>query len=141
MPWQGRRVLMYGAVAMIPNAVPVLLFFGLLGWGVAPLSLPTSLIGCAALGIAIDDTVHYLVRYRAERRAGATPGEAALRCGQRVGRQVAITTLTLCLGFLSVAFSEFATLRQFALLSASTMVICLAADLILLPALLVRARV
>ena len=52
-----------------------------------------------------------------------------MRCGRRVGRPVAITTLTLCLGFLSVAFSEFATLRQFA------------ADLILLPALLVRARV
>ncbi|MFP8873129.1 MAG: MMPL family transporter, partial [Myxococcota bacterium] len=53
-----------GGLAMIPNLVPVLVFFGLLGLGAAPLSLPTSLIGCVALGIAIDDTVHYLVRYR-----------------------------------------------------------------------------
>ncbi len=137
----GLRSRRLGLVAMVPNVLPILMFFGMLGAGVAPLSLPTSLIGCAALGIAIDDTVHYLVRYRAERSAGATPGEAALRCGQRVGRPVAITTLTLCLGFLSVVFSEFATLREFAVLSAATMAICLAADLILLPALLVRARV
>ncbi len=139
--WVGLRARRLGLVAMVPNGVPVLMFFGMLGAGVAPLSLPTSLIGCAALGIAIDDTTHYLVRYRAERAAGATPSEAALRCGQSVGRAIAITTFTLCLGFLSVVFSEFTTLREFGVLSAATMAICLAADLILLPALLVRFRV
>ncbi len=54
---------------------------------------------------------------------------------------MAITAVTLCLGFLSVVFSDFATIRQFGVLSAATMAFCLAADLILLPALLIRARV
>ncbi|MCZ6781671.1 MAG: MMPL family transporter [Proteobacteria bacterium] len=130
-----------GAVAMIPNVVPVVIFFGLLGLGVAPLSLPTSLIGSVALGIAIDDTVHFLARYRAERRVGASPEEAALRCGRFVGRPIFITSVMLFFGFLVIAFSEFATLQEFGILSATTMAICLVTDLVLLPAILVRLRI
>jgi predicted RND superfamily exporter protein len=136
----GLRSIGFGLVAMIPNLIPVLVYFGVLGAGVAPLSLPTSLIGCMALGIAIDDTVHFLVRYRSERRAGATSEEAALLTMRQVGRPIAITTVVLSLGFLMVTLSEFATLQEFGLLSALTMGICLLTDLVLLPAVLVRAR-
>ena len=130
-----------GLLAMVPNVVPVLLFFGLLGLGAAPLSLPTSLIGCIALGIAIDDTVHLLVRYREERDAGADPERAVAQCVRKVGRPVAITSLMLSAAFLTIALSEFATLREFGLLTAATMGLCLVTDLVLLPALLLRARV
>jgi len=129
-----------GAVAMVPNLVPVVVYFGVLGLGAAPLSLPTSLIGSVALGIAIDDTAHFLVRYGSERRAGHDPGEAARITGMRVGRPIAITSMMLMAGFLVVSLSSFETLRQFGLLSAMTMGICLATDLVLLPALLIRAR-
>ena len=129
-----------GAVAMIPNLVPVLIFFGLLGAGLAPLSLPVSLIGCMALGIAIDDSVHFLVRYQRERQRGADPVAAAERCSRRVGRPIAITSVMLCLGFLVVTGSRFATMQEFGFLSALTMGVCLATDLILLPAVLIRLR-
>lgn len=129
-----------GAIAMIPNLVPVLIFFGLLGAGLAPLSLPVSLIGCMALGIAIDDSVHFLVRYRRERRRGVDAAEAASRCHRRVGRPIVITSVMLCLGFLVVTASRFATLQEFGYLSALTMGVCLATDLILLPAVLIRLR-
>lgn len=129
-----------GAVAMLPNLVPVAIYFGILGFGAAPLSLPTSLIGSVALGIAIDDTVHFLVRYGGERRRGLSPEEAAATCGRRIGRPIAITSVMLIAGFLVVALSGFATLRQFGILSAVTMGICLVNDLVLLPALLVRTR-
>ena len=89
----GLRSLKTGLVAMVPNVVPVLVFFGVLGLGVAPLSLPTSLIGSVALGIAVDDTVHFLVRYRTERAAGASPEEASVRATQRVGRPIVITSV------------------------------------------------
>jgi predicted RND superfamily exporter protein len=134
------RSLRLGLVAMIPNAVPVLLFFGALGWGVAPLSLPTSLIASIALGIAIDATAHYLVRYRSERLQGCGPIDAVLRTSGAVGPPIAIAAVTLFCGFAVVAFSEFATLRQFGLLSAATMAVCAATDLLLLPAVLVRTR-
>ena len=91
--------------------------------------------------MAIDDTVHFLVRYRREREGGASPEEAALRCGRFIGRPIAITSIVLSLGFLAVSFSGFASLREFGLLSAATMVICLFTDLILLPSILVRARI
>jgi predicted RND superfamily exporter protein len=129
-----------GLVAMIPNVIPIVLFFGCLGWGVAPLSLPTSLIASIALGIAVDATAHYLVRYRAERLLGLSPAEAVFRTNRGVGRPIAIASVTLILGFAVVALSGFATLRQFGLLSAATMAICAATDLVLLPAVLVRAR-
>ncbi len=125
---------------MVPNVVPVLYFFGLLGAGVAPLSLPTSLIGSVALGIAIDDTVHYLVRYRDERLRGREPARAIEVTSLQVGRPILVAALMLILGFLVVALSGFATLQQFGLLSAATMAACLATDLVLLPALLVKTR-
>jgi hypothetical protein len=127
-----------GLLAMVPNVIPVLLFFGLLGLGIAPLSLPTSLIGSVALGITIDDTAHYLFRWRHERRTGADAADAVHATTRRVGRAIAITSVMLCLGFLVVALSGFATLREFGLLSTATMVICVIADLTLLPALLAR---
>ena len=137
----GLRSLPLAVIAMIPNVVPVLLFFGLLGAGLAPLSLPTSLIGSVALGIAIDDTVHYIVRYRAERLAGRDPEQASRRASASVGTAIVTTCAMLVAGYGIIAFSGFATLREFGLLSAGTMLLCLVTDLILLPALLMRWRV
>ena len=68
-----------GLLAMPTNVMPVFNFYGLLGAGVATLSIPTSLIGCVALGIAVDDTCHFLqvfrerARARQERRGGRAP--------------------------------------------------------------------
>jgi predicted RND superfamily exporter protein len=137
----GIRSLRIGFVAMTPNVIPVMLFFGMLGAGVAPLSLPTSLIGCVALGITVDDTVHYLARYRDERAAGRDPETANRICQRMVGRANVVTSFTLIAGFLVIALSSFATLREFGLLSAATMAMCLAGDLFLLPAILHRFRV
>ncbi len=132
----GLRSLRLGLVAMVPNVVPVVIFFGVLGSGLSPLSLPTSLIGSVALGIAIDATAHYIVRYRSERLSGASPSESVSRCTHSVGRAIAIATLMLSFGFLSVTLSGFATLREFGYLSAMTMAVCGVTDLLLLPAVL-----
>jgi predicted RND superfamily exporter protein len=122
-----------GLIAMIPNVIPVLIFFGALGVGAADLSVPTSLIGCMALGVAIDDTVHWLSRYRAERVLGRGKKLAIQTTLRRVGRPIAITSLMLGFGFLVVTGSRFATLQSFGWLSAFTMAVCLLTDLLLLP--------
>jgi len=137
----GLRSVPLAVIAMIPNVLPVLFFFAVLGAGVAPLSLPTSLIASVALGIAIDDTVHYIVRYRAERMAGRAPAMACQRASQSTGTAIITACAMLVAGYSIIALSGFATLRQFGLLSAGTMLLCLATDLILLPALLMRWRV
>ncbi len=128
-------------VAMVPNLVPVLLYYGALGAGLAPLSLPTSLIASIVLGIAVDDTAHFLTRYRNSRDLGMTPEEAVLDCGRHVGRPIVITSVMLFCGFLVVALSGFATLQEFGLLIGFTILICLATDLVLLPAVLVAAKI
>lgn len=130
-----------GLLAMIPNLVPVAIFFGMLGAGLATLSLPTSLIAAVALGLAIDSTAHFVFRYLADRRAGANPEAAVASCIRQVGRPIAIAELMLCAGFLSVAASQFATLREFGILTSATVAVCLLCNLMLLPALLVRLRI
>jgi predicted RND superfamily exporter protein len=134
------RSLPFAVLVMIPNVTPVILFFGLLGLGIAPLSLPTSMIGCTVLGVAVDDTIHTLVSYRRLRDKGATAEQAVLVTMREVGRPMVISSLMLIAGFLTITVSGFATIREFGWLSALTMVICLAADLVMLPALLVRAK-
>ncbi len=138
--WASLRSLKLGVVAMIPNLVPVLGYFGMLGAGAAPLSLPTSLIASVALGITIDDTVHTLARYRDERRSGLTPEAAVQQTARYVGRAVLITAAMLALGFAVMGLSEFAKLQEFGWLSAATLTVCLFTDLLLLGALLVRTR-
>lgn len=123
---------------MAPNIAPVLIFFGVLGTGIAPLSLPTSLIGSIALGIAIDDTMHFLVAYRAQRALGRGPEPAVRHCIRSVGRPIVLTSIMLVVGFLMILISGFATLQEFGYLTAFTLAVCLATDLILLPALLIR---
>ena len=134
------RSIRLGIIAMIPNLLPVAMYFGMLGLGAAPLSLPTSLIGAVALGIAVDDTVHFLVRYRRERRAGLSPEEAARVTGLRTGLPIVTAAIMLASGFLVIALSSFATLRQFGTLFAVTVLFCIVAELVLMPALLVRFR-
>ena len=138
--WASLRSLKLGVVAMIPNLVPVIVYFGMLGAGVAPLSLPTSLIGSVALGITIDDTVHTLARYRDERRLGLTPAGAVQQTARHVGRAVLITAAMLALGFSVMGLSDFAKVQEFGWLSAATLTVCLLTDLLLLGALLVRSR-
>ena len=127
-----------GLIAMAPNIAPVLIFFGVLGSGIAPLSLPTSLIGSIALGVAIDDTMHFLVAYLAQRDLGRSSRQAARHCIRKVGRPIVLTSIMLVVGFSMILLSGFATLQEFGILTAFTMAVCLATDLILLPALLVR---
>jgi predicted RND superfamily exporter protein len=138
--WASLRSLKLGVVAMIPNLVPVIVYFGMLGAGVAPLSLPTSIIGSVALGITIDDTVHTLARYRDERRLGLTPAAAVQQTARHVGRAVLITAAMLALGFSVMGLSDFAKVQEFGWLSAATLSVCLLTDLLLLGALLVRTR-
>ena len=89
---------------------------------------------------ATEAPAHAVVRYRRGVRTGCAAPEAVQRTLLAVGRPIALASAMLVLGFGSVAVSEFATLRQFGVLSAWTLGVCALADLVLLPALLVRSR-
>jgi hydrophobe/amphiphile efflux-3 (HAE3) family protein len=128
-------------LSLVPNVLPVLLYFGALGLGAASLSLATSMVGCVALGIAVDDTMHLLVYYRKCRDAGASVEQAIADSLRGVGRAIVLTSLVLVACFLTLTTASFGTLREFGVLLAMTMGICLCNDLLLMPALLARFRV
>jgi hypothetical protein len=138
--WSVMRSFRLAVLSMLPNFVPVMMFFGMLGFGAAPLSLATGMIGSIALGISIDDTVHFLTGYRHERERGKTPSEAAQACMVEVGRAMVLGAVTLMTGFLVLLISGFTTIQEFGYLSATTFLICMFGDLTMLPALVVASR-
>jgi predicted RND superfamily exporter protein len=130
-----------GLLAIVPNVLPILLFFGVMGWLGIDLNLGTSLIAAIVLGIAIDSTIHYMARLNRELQ-GETDQQAAItRTIQRVGAPIVYATAALCFGFLVFAFSSFLPIQDFGRLSSVAMAASLGANLVLLPALLASFKI
>jgi uncharacterized membrane protein YdfJ with MMPL/SSD domain len=132
--------LRFGLVAMVPNLVPIVLFFGMLGWTGISLSLATSMIASIALGIGVDEAVHLLSEFNHHVRKHADERAAVIAAMQSVGPPLVYSTLALTLGFLVLVGSSFVPLRHFGWFSAMNVVASLFADLMLLPIVLVSTR-
>jgi predicted RND superfamily exporter protein len=130
-----------GLLALFPNAVPIAIYYGALGASGIPLNPWTSLIGSIALGIAADDTIHFMARFNTEARRLADERRALLAALRAVLRPVTFTLLGLCLGFAVLAFSELRSQAQFGLLAAATLALGWAADVTVTPALCAGVRV
>lgn len=129
------RSLRVGLLALLPNLLPVAIYFGALGLTGIPLNNATALMASIVLGIAVDDTIHLLVHYRGAAERLASPERAAVAALIAVGRPVTYTTVVLCLGLLVVATSDLRTQAQFGALGAFTLAVAWAADVTLTPAL------
>lgn len=129
------RSLRLAAWTLLPNALPVAAYFGALGWTGVPLNNATALLGCVVLGIAIDDTLHFVARHRDGVASGASPAAAAADALGRVGRPVTWTTCALCLGLLVLTGSDLATQAQFGALGSATLLFAWAVDVLVTPAL------
>ncbi|MBY0274277.1 MMPL family transporter [Candidatus Binatia bacterium] len=130
-----------GLIAMIPNFVPVIIFFGLMGLTGAPLNLGTSIIASVVLGIVTDDTIHLMSRLSAEIKASADQHAAMLRTFSSVGKPALYNSALLFFGFASLATSTFVPLQQFGILSAVTILAAILTELALFPALLATTRI
>lgn len=124
-------------ISLVPNILPVAAVFGVMGFGGIHLTTGTSIVASLVFGIAVDDTVHYLMRYYHERAAGHDLRDATRIAISGVGRPMVFTSLALCGGFLVLLNSEFSPLASLGGLAAVTMIAALLADLVLLPALMV----
>jgi predicted RND superfamily exporter protein len=130
------RSLRMGLLAMIPNAMPIAIMFGLLGWFGMPLDGFTAMMACIAIGIGVDDTVHFLHHLRVELDKGAELPEAISHTIRGVGRALVFTSVVLTLGFGIFCLASFLGTRNFGLLTAIAIVSALAADLLVLPSVL-----
>ena len=130
-----------GLISMIPNAFPLLVTLGLVGYLGINLRVSTAVVFSISLGIAVDDTIHVLVRFREELgKPDATYEGALLEAMRGAGRAVVFTTLILCVGFGTLTFSEFTAVRELGMLGGVTLVAALVGDLLLLPLVLLAMR-
>ncbi len=130
------RSLRVAALAMVPDSVPLVLTFGFMGLAAVPLDAATVVVGCLALGIAVDDTIHVLAGFTEHPRHREDPQLALADTFRRVLPPMLLTTLAIAIGFGVLGLSGFAVTRNFGLLTAATVSVALLADLTLLPALL-----
>jgi predicted RND superfamily exporter protein len=94
------------------------------------------MVASISLGIAVDNTVHLLNTYRLQRLTELSNPDAIRETLVHVGPACIVTTITACIGFFTLSFSEFIPISNFGLLSGIAMVIALIADLVLVPSIL-----
>ncbi|MBM64120.1 MAG: RND transporter [Acidobacteria bacterium] len=131
------RSLRYGTVSFVPNLLPALMAFGLWGLLVGEINLGLSIVSGMCLGIIVDDTVHFLSKYLRARREQHLDAESAVRYAfSTVGAALVVTSVVLAAGFMILSQSSFGFNGGMGKLSTIIIVLALAADLLLLPPLL-----
>lgn len=123
-------------LSMIPNTLPILMTLGIMGWLEIPLDVSTIMIASVTLGIAVDDTIHFIAWYRRLAGPGIPPEDAIIKTFGAVGKPIMITTLLLFIGFGVFILGNFRPTQVFGVLTAFSMLFALIGDFFLLPALI-----
>jgi len=134
------RSVRIAVLATASNAVAAVYVLGLMGWLGIPLDLMTITIAAITVGIGVDDTIHYVHRFREEFARDGDYRAAIARSHGSIGRAMYYTTVTIALGFSILALSNFVPTVYFGLLTGFAMFAALAADLTLMPVLLKWSR-
>ncbi|WP_447975238.1 MMPL family transporter [Nitrospira sp. Kam-Ns4a] len=129
-----------GFLSLLPNVIPILLNFGLMGLLDIPLNTGTALIATIAIGIAVDDTVHHMVRYSRELNERHDQTAAMFRTMQAQGPPILSISLALAGGFLVLIFSNFVPTVYFGALSALVMLVAAGTELVITPILMHSTR-
>ena len=133
------RSMKYGLVSMIPNLVPIFMTFGIWGMLVHEVGLAVSVAGPVALGIIVDDTVHFMSKYlRARREQGKSSEEAVRYSFHTVGTALWVTSFLLVIGFSVLAFSGFTMNSHMGKMTVISVVVALIVDFLFLPPLLMK---
>ena len=125
-----------GLVSMVPNLTPIILTLGFMGYAGIPLDTALVLNASIAIGIAVDDTIHFFNRYRFEYDKSGSNVKALKATFSGVGKALLFTTATLTIGFLVVGGSPMKNIAMFGLISGLTVVLAWIADMFLAPALI-----
>ncbi|MEA3415680.1 MAG: MMPL family transporter [Thermodesulfobacteriota bacterium] len=125
-----------GLISMIPNVFPVLISLGLMGFAGVYLNIPLMILSPIIIGVAVDDTIHFFMRYRREFNRTGTYEGALKATLSTVGRPIMFTTMTLVLGFSVFGLSDMYNVVQFGLLAAFAFLWALLADFFLAPAMM-----
>ncbi|MFO0872011.1 MAG: MMPL family transporter [Pirellulales bacterium] len=125
-----------GIVAMLPNVLPIFVIFGAMGWSGIQVDIGSMMTASIALGVAVDDTIHYLTWFRWELDKGKTRHEAILASYKRCATPTFQAAIISGLGLSIFAFSTFTPTQRFGYLMLSILFMGVAAELIFFPSLL-----
>ncbi|MEC7211107.1 MAG: outer membrane lipoprotein-sorting protein, partial [Pseudomonadota bacterium] len=126
-----------GLVSLVPNLVPAMMGFGLWGFMVGNVTLAVSIVVAMTLGIVVDDTVHFILKYANARKRGDSAEDSVRYAFKSVGMALTVTSLGLVIGFAILGQSGFAVNRDMARLTAITLSFALFVDFLFLPPLLI----
>jgi hypothetical protein len=125
-----------GLVSMVPNLIPVVAVLGLMGWLGIPLDSTTMMVGAMVIGIAVDDTIHFMHKFQGYFEEMGDLEAAVGETLRTTGSALLFTSLVLALGFSVFALGEMSNVRVFGLLLSFASVVAFLADLLVAPALL-----
>jgi len=128
------RSVRVGLISMVPNVIPLVVTMGFMGWMGMTLRTSTVIIFAISLGIAVDDTIHYITRFRDELLRTGDYVRSMHRTLRSAGRAIVLTTLIMIAGFLVLVVSEFRATQDFGLLASMTLAAALVGALFFLPA-------
>ena len=130
------RSLLVATVALVPNALPIFVVLGLLGWAGERINMGTAMIAAVSMGLSVDSSIHYLAAFRRRLAAGQPIAAALETAHQTAGRAMIFSTLALVIGFLALTTSGFIPTVSFGALSCLTLTGGLLGNLVVLPVLL-----
>ena len=123
-------------ISLIPNLIPLIITAGIMGFFGVPIKPSTVLVFSIALGISVDDAIHFLARYRQDLKAGKSIGDSALTAIRESGVSMMYTSIVLFCGFMMFTFSEFGGTIALGLLISVTLFVAMFCNLIILPSML-----
>ncbi len=126
-----------GLLSMVPNLTPIMLTMGMIYLFGYPMDLFTMLVASIAIGLAVDDTIHFMHNYRRYYDRSGDPAKAVHQTLRSAGRAMLVTTIVLAIGFFVLAFSRLTNIHNFGVLTGITIITALLADYFLAPALMV----
>jgi predicted RND superfamily exporter protein len=129
-----------GFLAMVPNVLPVAFYFGMLGLVGVSLNPTTAVIACLAIGVAVDDTIHFFARFREVAGGARDEAEAAVGALRIVGRPITVTSIALVLGFGAAMTAQLRNQADFGALTAATLGFAWIVDVFLTPGVAVQAQ-
>jgi uncharacterized protein len=129
-----------GLISLVPNLIPIILVFGIMGLLDLPINPGTAMVAVIAVGIAVDDTIHLLSQYTDECRLTSNLDLAVRRTVRGQAIPIISTSIALMMGFLVLSYSNFSIISQFGQLSAATLFFALVADLLITPIILRQIR-
>jgi predicted RND superfamily exporter protein len=134
------RSLKIAIICIIPNAIAAAFVLGIMGWLGIPLDIMTITIAAISVGIGVDNTIHYMHRFKREFPRFGNYRDTMFFCHNSIGRAMYFTSMTIVAGFSILALSNFIPTIVFGLLTSLAMLVALVGSLTLLPQLLITFK-